>query len=36
MVFQQITANVAIDFSSEIKIFQNAVFGHVTEVPTES
>ena len=32
-VFQGSAAKVAIDFFSEIKIFENTVFGHVTEVP---
>ena len=33
-IFQEIAAKVAISFFSEIKIFENKVFGHVTEVPT--
>ena len=34
MVFQEIAGKVAIDFFSEIKIFENTAFGYVTEVPT--
>ena len=33
MVFQEIAAKVAIGFSSQINIFENTAFGHVTEVP---
>ena len=33
-VFQESAAKVAIGFFSEIKIFENTAFGHVTEVPT--
>ena len=32
-VFQESAAKVAIGFYSEIRIFENAAFGHVTEAP---
>ena len=34
MIFQEIAAKVAVGFFSQIKIFENTAFGHVTEVPT--
>lgn len=34
MIFQEIAAKVAVGFFSQIKIFENTVFVHVTEVPT--
>ena len=33
MVFQEIQAKIAIGFFSQIKIFGNMAFGHVTEEP---
>ena len=36
MVFQQIAVKGAIDFSPEIKIFENTAFGHVNGVPTKT
>ena len=35
-VFQESAAKVAIGFFSEIKIFENTAFGHVTEVPIKN
>ena len=34
MAFQESAAKVAIGFFSEIKLFENMAFGHVTEVLT--
>ena len=36
MVFQEIPVKVAIGSLSQIKIFENTAFRHVTEVPTTS
>ena len=33
-VFQESAAKVAIGFFLKLRFFENAVFGHVTEVPT--
>ena len=33
MIFQRVSAKVTIGFSSYVKIFQNAAFRHVDEVP---
>ena len=35
IVFQEIAAKVAIGFSSYIKILENTIFGHGTEVPNK-
>ena len=32
-VFEESAAKVAIGFFSQIKVFENTAFGHVTEVP---